>query len=215
MTLSSHSRSSRAPSSGSRVEQRAMLGRDVLHVPQPVVDQAERLALVGGAHAAAAVVSDDSTCGTFSASTANCSTDRQLRSVCTTTLATLRWTNSSPGGRSTIVVRRDAAVRAADPQIVRRLLLGGAERKNPDGARAGSPPTHDCAAADGQGRRARESGWRRAKPPSYLRHRRGSRLRRASARRRRASWLLDDALEKLHVDRLAGGDVAGVAVPGR
>ena len=42
------------------------------------------------------------TCSTCSASTAYCSTDRQLRSVWTTTLATLRWTNSSPGSRSTI-----------------------------------------------------------------------------------------------------------------
>ena len=41
-------------------------------------------------------------CLTRSASTAYCSTDRQLRSVWTTTFATLRCTNSSPGGRSTI-----------------------------------------------------------------------------------------------------------------
>src|SRR5687768_3293682 len=42
------------------------------------------------------------TCLTLRTSTANCSTDRQFRSVCTTTLATLRWTNSSPGSRPTI-----------------------------------------------------------------------------------------------------------------
>src|SRR5574338_1199874 len=42
------------------------------------------------------------TCLTRRASTAYCSTDRQLRSVWTTTCATFRWTNSSPGGRSTI-----------------------------------------------------------------------------------------------------------------
>src|SRR3982751_100846 len=42
------------------------------------------------------------TCFTPSTSMAYCRTDRQLRSVCTTTLATLRWTNSSPGARPTI-----------------------------------------------------------------------------------------------------------------
>src|SRR6185436_10761837 len=39
---------------------------------------------------------------TFRMSTANCITERQLRSVCTTRLAMLRWTNSSPGSRPTI-----------------------------------------------------------------------------------------------------------------
>src|SRR5688572_6466610 len=42
------------------------------------------------------------TCSTRRTSTAYCSTDRQFRSVCTTTLATLRCTNSSPGSRLTI-----------------------------------------------------------------------------------------------------------------
>src|SRR5690625_3337481 len=43
-------------------------------------------------------------CLTFKASTANWMVLRALRSVCTTTLATLRWTKISPGGRSTIWV---------------------------------------------------------------------------------------------------------------
>src|SRR5215471_2242076 len=43
-------------------------------------------------------------CSTFSTSTANWMVLRQLRSVCDTTLATLRWTKMSPGGRSTIWV---------------------------------------------------------------------------------------------------------------
>src|SRR3954451_18880459 len=42
------------------------------------------------------------TCFTCSTSTAYCSTDRQLRSECTTTLATFRCTNSSPGNNPTI-----------------------------------------------------------------------------------------------------------------
>src|SRR5690606_1832973 len=41
-------------------------------------------------------------CLTCSTSTAYCTPDRQLRSVCTTTLATLRWTNTSPGAMSMI-----------------------------------------------------------------------------------------------------------------
>src|SRR4051812_48791040 len=42
------------------------------------------------------------TCFTCSTSTANWSTDKQLRSVCTTTFATFRCTKSSPGSRFTI-----------------------------------------------------------------------------------------------------------------
>src|SRR5688500_8832228 len=41
-------------------------------------------------------------CFTSRRSTANSMTDRQLRSVCTTRFATLRWTNSSPGRSPTI-----------------------------------------------------------------------------------------------------------------
>src|SRR6478735_9388802 len=41
-------------------------------------------------------------CFTFSTSTAYCNTDRQLQSVCTTTLATLRCTKISPGIKPTI-----------------------------------------------------------------------------------------------------------------
>src|SRR5581483_1141617 len=41
-------------------------------------------------------------CSTLSTSTANCTTERQFRSAWTTTLATLRCTNTSPGAMSTI-----------------------------------------------------------------------------------------------------------------
>src|SRR5215471_15344232 len=41
-------------------------------------------------------------CSTLSTSTANCIVLRQFRSACTTTLATLRWTNTSPGAMSMI-----------------------------------------------------------------------------------------------------------------
>src|SRR6185436_4559553 len=41
-------------------------------------------------------------CLTLRMSTANCMTDRQLRSVCTTMLAMLRWTNTSPGSSPVI-----------------------------------------------------------------------------------------------------------------
>src|SRR6188768_2018414 len=39
---------------------------------------------------------------TLRTSTANCATERQLRSVWTTTFARLRWTKISPGSRPTI-----------------------------------------------------------------------------------------------------------------
>lgn len=41
-------------------------------------------------------------CSTFSTSTAYCITDKQFRSVCTTTLAMLRCTKTSPGARPMI-----------------------------------------------------------------------------------------------------------------
>src|SRR4051794_10949898 len=41
-------------------------------------------------------------CSTFSISTANCTVDSALRSECTTTLATLRCTNTSPGSSPVI-----------------------------------------------------------------------------------------------------------------
>src|SRR5258707_285962 len=56
---------------------------------------------------------------TLRRSTANCSTDRQFRSVWTTRLATLRCTNTSPGD----LVGRHPAVRAADPEEFGRLLV--------------------------------------------------------------------------------------------
>jgi len=42
------------------------------------------------------------TCFTRNTSIAYCSTERQLTSVCSTRLATLRWTNTSPGSKPTI-----------------------------------------------------------------------------------------------------------------
>ena len=48
----------------------------------------------------------------------------------TTTLATLRWTNSSPGQQADDLVGRDAAVRAANPEVFGRLLRGQG-RKEP------------------------------------------------------------------------------------
>src|SRR5690606_32239852 len=44
-------------------------------------------------------------------------TDRQLRSVCTTTLATLRWTNTSPGGSPMISL---AGTRLSEQPIHRK-----------------------------------------------------------------------------------------------
>mgnify|MGYP003694316245 CR=1 FL=1 len=54
---------------------------------------------------------------------AYCSTERQLRSVCTTTLATLRWTKSSPGARPTISLAGTRLSDATYPQVIGRLLL--------------------------------------------------------------------------------------------
>ena len=103
ITFSSHRRSTRAVAIGDALELVLVVALHVLHVPQPVVDQAVR-----GRRRARRECRRSrsgrrrSRASTFSTSTANCSTDRQFRSVWTTTLATLRWTNSSPGSRPTI-----------------------------------------------------------------------------------------------------------------
>src|SRR3954462_11233630 len=53
-------------------------------------------------------------CCTFSISTANCTVDNALRSECTITLATLRWTKTSPGSRPVIWL---AGTRLSDQPI--------------------------------------------------------------------------------------------------
>src|SRR3982751_4727809 len=58
------------------------------------------------------------TCFTPSTSMAYCRTDRQLRSVWTTTLETFRWTKSSPGNRPTISL---AGTRLSEQPIQRYL----------------------------------------------------------------------------------------------
>src|SRR4051812_32021196 len=57
-------------------------------------------------------------CSTCRTCTANCITDRQLRSLCTTTLATLRCTKSSPGRSPTISL---AGTRLSEQPIQRYL----------------------------------------------------------------------------------------------
>src|SRR5215213_4899106 len=80
------------------------------------------------------------TCFTLSTSTAYCMTDRQLRSVWTTTLATLRWTNISPGERSTNCVE---GTRESEHPIHRYsgVWWRASSRKN-SGSRALIPPAH-------------------------------------------------------------------------
>ena len=67
-------------------------------------------------------------CSTCSTSVAYCSTERQLRSVWTTTFATLRWTNSSPGFRSTISL---AGTRLSE-QPIHRYLGACCSRQRPE-----------------------------------------------------------------------------------
>src|SRR5512143_2043679 len=58
------------------------------------------------------------TCSTLSASIANCRVERQLRSVCTTTLATLRCTNISPGSKPTIWYAGTRLAALSHPNII-------------------------------------------------------------------------------------------------
>src|SRR5690606_38873977 len=58
--------------------------------------------------------------------TANWITDRQLRSVCTTTLAMLRWTKTSPGAMSTIWL---AGTRESEHPIHRNLGVWIVDRR--------------------------------------------------------------------------------------
>src|SRR5690554_4786009 len=66
-------------------------------------------------------------CSTLSTSTANWITDRQLRSVCTTTLAMLRWTKTSPGAMSTIWL---AGTRESEQPIHRNLGVWILDRRS-------------------------------------------------------------------------------------
>src|SRR4051812_21003815 len=59
-------------------------------------------------------------CATFSTDTANCITERQFMSVCTTRLETFRWTKSSPGNSPTISL---AGTRLSEQPIQRYLGL--------------------------------------------------------------------------------------------
>src|SRR5829696_759107 len=79
-------------------------------------------------------------CLTFKTSTAYCMTERQLRSVWTTTLATLRWTNISPGERLTNCVE---GTRETEHPIHRYsgVWCRASSRKNP-GSRALISPAH-------------------------------------------------------------------------
>src|SRR5215470_6154412 len=69
------------------------------------------------------------TCSTFNTSMAYCNTDRQFRSEWTTMLATLRWTNSSPGASPTISF---AGTRLSEQPIQRYRgdCCATSERKN-------------------------------------------------------------------------------------
>ena len=101
----------------------ACFAGDVLHVAQPVVDQAERLAVERGAHAAAAVVADDDDVLDLQ------HVDRELQhreavevgvhddvgDVAVDEQLARRETDD--------LVGRHAAVGAADPEVSRRLLL--------------------------------------------------------------------------------------------
>src|SRR6478672_9364542 len=73
-------------------------------------------------------------CSTCSTCTANCITERQLRSLCTTTLATLRWTKSSPGSSPTISL---AGTRLSEHPIQRYCgACWAARRRKKSGRRA-------------------------------------------------------------------------------
>src|SRR5690606_3960472 len=66
-------------------------------------------------------------CSTFSTSTANWITDMQLRSVCTITLAMLRWTNTSPGARPMTWL---AGTRESEQPIHRYLGACSSDRRS-------------------------------------------------------------------------------------
>src|SRR5687768_10693734 len=85
-------------------------------------------------------------CFTLRTSTAYCSTERQLRSVCTTTLATFRCTNISPGSRFTISL---AGTRLSEQPIQRYsgACCATAGRRTPGPPRAWHGTIRDCSGA--------------------------------------------------------------------
>ena len=115
-----------AASSGSDLQVRDVALGHVLHVPQPVVDEAERLALPRGADAAAPVVADDDHVldvqhvdGVLQ--------DRQAVQVGVhDDVGDVPVDEQLAGQQVHDLVGRHAAVRAADPQVARALLGGQA-----------------------------------------------------------------------------------------
>ena len=129
ITFSSHKRSTRASKSGIAFSCHVVRATDVLHVAQPVVDQAVRVRFEGGADAAAAVMSADDDVLHLK------HVDRKLEHRQAVEIGVdhevgdVAVHEELAGIESDDLISWHAAVRAADPQKLRRLLARQAGKK--------------------------------------------------------------------------------------
>ncbi len=150
-TFSSHSRSTRAVVVGNRPQLLLVIALHVLHVPQPVVDQAVRLALHRRPHAAAAVMPADDHVLDLQ------HVDRELQHRQAVEVGVHDHVGDVAVHEQLArieaddLVRRDAAVGAADPQELRGLLFlepGEEGRVAPDTRHAPRRGSFRAASAD-------------------------------------------------------------------
>ena len=101
-----------------------MLSGDVLHVTEPVVDQAERLGLVRRAHAAAAVMADDDDVLDIEGLDRVLEHGEAIQVGVHDDVGDIAVDEELARCEAGDLVGRHPAVGAADPQIARLLLLG-------------------------------------------------------------------------------------------
>ena len=129
MTLSSQRRLTRASSSGDAGEVVGVFIVYVLDVAEPVVDEAELLALERGADAAAAVVADDDDVLYLEDVDGVLHDGEAIEVAVNDDVGDVAMDEDFAGEQAADFIGRDAAVGAADPEISGRLLAreGGKE----------------------------------------------------------------------------------------
>ena len=122
ITFSSHSRSTRASVVGARRSVAVVTIAHVLDVAQPVVDQAERRSQIRRPHAAAAVVAADDDVLDLQHVDGVLQHREAVEVGVDDDVGDVAVDEQLAGQQADDLVGRHAAVRAADPQVLRRLL---------------------------------------------------------------------------------------------
>ena len=122
MTFNSHKRSPCLPTSESELQIAPVLGPDVLDVVQPVVDQAQSLAVQSSPDAAAAVVPADDDMSNLQHIDGKLHHGQAIEVGMNDHVCDVAMNEKLARQQPDDLVRRHSAVGAADPEIIRRLL---------------------------------------------------------------------------------------------